>query len=136
MSWHFFLSVRYNQYGLVGAIGVAVAKEQMRQITDEEFEQFIAYQQVAALVCMDIELLQDIVQNGDHTAEQLRKHIAMIHENMLDAQTNKESRVRRWEAGVLLFNLGVKKEPWCMSCGRHYVDGVQQCDCLAGSTDG
>lgn len=70
-------------------------------------EKAVEYMQVAALVCMDLELLQDIAYRSDMTLEDLRQHIDIFVENKDAAINDAAARQGRYAAAAML--LGLKR---------------------------
>jgi len=67
------------------------------------------YQEVAGIVCQDLELLQKMAK-GNRTAEELKSFIALMYNNMKEAIADKEKRKSRYQAMGLLFNMVAKRE--------------------------
>lgn len=63
------------------------------------------YQQVAALVCLDIDLLAKIAENEDLDAEFLRGSIRLLKEKKDALINDPEVREMRFGSTQLLFNL-------------------------------
>lgn len=85
------------------------------EITPEKANE---YMQVAGLLTGDVELLHQMSQNQNLSREDLVGQIELLHENMVEMTTNKESRESRWGASVAIWGLmglspdtGVKHEP-------------------------
>lgn len=68
-------------------------------------EKSLEYQQVAALVCNDLDCLHDIATTQNLTAEQLVKQIALTHKMKDEVIADKENRERRFYAVMMLYNL-------------------------------
>jgi hypothetical protein len=63
------------------------------------------YQEVAALLALDIDTLYDVSRDEKLTADELRWHIALIHEMKESAINDAKGRQERYEACNLLFSL-------------------------------
>lgn len=68
-------------------------------------EKAYEFQQVAALVCIDVGTLYTLSKRRDATLESLQAHIEMVHENMIKLQTDKEHRDMRYDASCMLFSM-------------------------------
>lgn len=64
------------------------------------------FKEVAALVCMDIDLLAEIATDNTLTADQLRDQIRLIHENKEAATSKPEQRRSRYVAAAMIFACG------------------------------
>lgn len=71
------------------------------ELRDKAFE----YQQVAALVCNDIDIMWQVVQKDDMSKEDIIAQIRLLVDNKNEMIKNKEVRDRRWHAANLLFSL-------------------------------
>lgn len=71
-------------------------------------EQYDEYHQVAALACMDLELLADISEESDITLEELKEHIKYTNVAIKRIQTEKEYREMRFNAAMMIFNIPVE----------------------------
>lgn len=69
-------------------------------------EKALEYQQVAGLLCMDIDVLAEIAEDPDITLEDLLWQIKDLQEKKDDMITNKESRESRYAAVALITSLG------------------------------
>ncbi len=69
-------------------------------MTQEKSEE---YQEVAALVCMEIDILFDISQQEGITVEELKEGIIFLHNNKEEIIKDAEKRKMRYNAGCLLF---------------------------------
>lgn len=78
-------------------------KRKNRSVVSQE--KAIEYQQVAGLVCMDIDLLWDIVNDEDITKEEILLQIKTLVDDKNEIIANKEVRERKWAAANLLFSL-------------------------------
>lgn len=70
-------------------------------ITQEEAEE---YQQVAALVCMDLDILLECANCGDMTAEELVAQIRHAHEQKESMTADPKIRQSRYEAASIIWN--------------------------------
>jgi hypothetical protein len=62
------------------------------------------YRQVAALVCLDLDALLEVVEHGGRlTADELRAQIRRCHAKKEQAVNDPEARRRRYEAACLVF---------------------------------
>jgi len=68
-------------------------------------EKALEYQQVAALVCEDIEILVDIASNPNKTAEQLRAQIKLLKEQKDKLIADREHREMRYNAACVLYSI-------------------------------
>jgi len=66
------------------------------------------YQQVAALVCMDIDTLLEISQQPENTVKDLQDQIALLHEMKEDIIKNPEKRKSRYNAACALFGMAIE----------------------------
>lgn len=71
----------------------------------------IEYQQVAALTCLDIDLLADIAEDKSMTADQLRDQIVHLKELKDKLISDKADRESRYSAACMIFSLTVLEEP-------------------------
>lgn len=72
----------------------------------ESRAQAFEYQQVAGVLCLDIDVLRDIVTNNENmTKEEVIEQIQLLVDNKNELINNKEVRESRWAAAHLLFNL-------------------------------
>jgi len=63
------------------------------------------YQQVAALVCGDVDILHEVASDKSLDAEALRSHINLTYELKEKAISDPKDRENRFNAGMMLFNL-------------------------------
>lgn len=59
--------------------------------------------EVAAIVCLDIEVLNEIASDDDMTLEQLRKQIAWVHAMKEQAIHDPKARHERYQAAAFCF---------------------------------
>lgn len=71
---------------------------------DEKCEE---YQQVAALMALDLDLLQTVSKRKDMTLDQLREHIVYTIEKRDEMINNPESRKQRYLSAAMLFSIPV-----------------------------
>jgi len=67
------------------------------------------YQQVAALLAMDIDILAKVVENGEWTKEDLEKLIFRLKKNKDLLITDDAHREMRYNATSQVFNVASKK---------------------------
>lgn len=65
------------------------------------------YKEVAALVCMDLDLLQMTVKRKDMTIEDIRAQIDLVVEMKNQLISDAEHRESRYNASAFLFSLPV-----------------------------
>lgn len=70
-------------------------------------EKCIEYQQVAALISLDLDLLHSVSNRQDLTLDDLREHIAYTIEKRDEAVSNAEARKQRYHMTSMLLNLPV-----------------------------
>lgn len=68
-------------------------------------EKATEYQQVAALVCMDLDMLKILSERSDMTLEELKEHISIIVENKEQLINDSKIRQSRYQAASLVFGL-------------------------------
>jgi len=74
--------------------------EMIREIPEEMAREF---QQVAALVCQDVDILNDIASQSDVTLESLRAQVELLHSNKERAIKDKEWREMRFDAAIRIW---------------------------------
>lgn len=84
-------------------------------IHDDEICQ--EYMQVAALVCMDLDILLDIAENDSLTAEQLVKQIKLMHADKEKAINNPKDREDRYRAMGFVFGAAAAGLVQCTKIG-------------------
>lgn len=68
-------------------------------------EKATEYREVAGLVCMDLDLLNDIASDTKLTAEELRKHIEYVVKKKDEMIADASVRIMRYYAAAMIFNL-------------------------------
>ena len=71
----------------------------------DEIDKSEEYQQVAALVCLDMDMLADISNDSTITLEDLKAQIKHFAAEMKKYQEDAEYRKMRYNACCVLFNL-------------------------------
>jgi hypothetical protein len=61
------------------------------------------YKEVAAIVCLDVDLLLDIASDKALTADELREQIQLVHEQKEQAIYQPSVRRSRYSAAAMLF---------------------------------
>ena len=67
-------------------------------------EKAAEYQQIAALVCLDLDVLKDIAEQPNNTADQLVKQILFTWEKKEKLIQDAQHRKSRYEAASLIFS--------------------------------
>jgi len=67
------------------------------------------YQEVAAIVCMDIDILAKVADNGEWTAEELKTFIIRLKKNKDQLISDDTHRKMRYNATSQVFNIASKK---------------------------
>ena len=78
-------------------------------------EKALEYQQVAALACLDIDLLSDICEQEDMTLERLKAQIRLVKGNKDDMISDPRSRNKRYTAATLVFGAVAEGLVWSES---------------------
>ena len=63
------------------------------------------YQQIAALVCLDLDTLLEVSTDRDITLEELREQIKLTHSLKEEMIVDSDIREKRFNMAVMLFNL-------------------------------
>lgn len=73
----------------------------MKQSKDKAVE----YQQVAGLLCLDIDLMADCCNESDMTKEEILWHVNDLVKKKNLYTTNKEEREKQYTLTAMLFNI-------------------------------
>lgn len=68
-------------------------------------EKFDEYQQVAAITCLDLDLLKDLADDSTITLKELKDYIIHIHEQKEKMVADGGARINRFNTSALLFRL-------------------------------
>lgn len=65
----------------------------------------LEYRQVAAIVCMDLDLLADIAGDESLSLEDLRKQVQYVHSKKEELINDPDVRARRFGAASMVFGM-------------------------------
>jgi len=63
------------------------------------------YREVAAVVCMDVDVLDEVARDTTLTVDELRDQIRLVHEQKQEATSKPEVRKSRYAAAAMIFGL-------------------------------
>jgi len=68
----------------------------------------MTFKKVAAIVCVDVEVLLEVARDRSLNADELREQIELVHEQMKELQLSEQKRDERYAAASALFSVACR----------------------------